>query len=91
MVCISDIVRKIRNRGQNGVKEVNKERKRLREMNGKMIEECERGNLFNAAFIADQIRLLAQSENVYLADINWRLVEELSRMLEMSKEMCFNG
>ena len=35
MVCISDIVRKIRNRGQNGVKEVNKERKRLREMNGK--------------------------------------------------------
>jgi len=56
-----------------------------------MIEECERGNLFNAAFIADQIRLLAQSENVYLADINWRLVEELSRMLEMSKERCFNG
>ena len=93
MVRISDIVGKIRDRGRNGVKEVNKERKsieeRLREMNRKMIEECERGYLFNAAFIADQIRMLAESENVYPADINWRLVEELSRMLERSKVEVF--
>jgi len=93
MVRISDIVKKIRNRGWNGVKEVNKERKsveeRLIEMNRKMIEECERGNSFNAAFIADQIRLLAESESIYPADINWRLVEELSRMLERSKVEVF--
>lgn len=89
MVRISDIIRKIKNRGQNGIKEINTERKsveeRLREMNRKMIEEYEKRNIFSAAFIADQIRMLADSENVYPADINWRLVMELSRMLERSK------
>jgi len=93
MVRISDIIRKIKNRGQNGIKEVNTERKsveeRLREMNRKMIEEYEKRNIFSAAFIADQIRMLAESENVYPADINWRLVEELSRMLERSKVEVF--
>ena len=91
MFRISDIVKKIRNRDEK--EEVKKGRKsveeRLREMNRKMIEEYEKGNIFSAAFIADQIRLLAESENVYPADINWRIVEELSRMLERSKVEVF--
>ncbi len=56
-----------------------------------MIEEYEKGNVFNAAFIADRIKLTAESENVYPSDINWRLVEELSRMLEKNRMGYCNG
>ena len=94
MVKISEIVKKIRGRGQNDRKvEVKDKQKSVREMliemNRKKIEEYEEGNIFNAMFIADQIRMQAENENVYPAEINWRLVEELSRRLERRKVGVF--
>ena len=90
MVRIDNIVRKVRSRGQNGEKEKVKNNQkniedRLREMYREMIKEYENRNIFNAAFIADRIRMLAESENIYPADVNWRLVEELSKILERNK------
>ncbi len=90
MVRISDFLRNARYKKQNDSKEnVKNERKsvedRLRELNRKMIKEYEKGDLYNAAFTAERIKIIAESENVSPIYINWRLVEGLSRILEKSK------
>ena len=90
MVRIKDIVKKLKKKSEIEKKEVVKVKDgdiedKLRNLNRKMLEECERGNLFNAAFIADQIKLLSDEYGVYPVDINWGLVKELQKILVKSK------
>lgn len=55
---------------------------KLIRLNARMLEEVEKGNVFEAAFIAERIRLLAEEHGIYPKKVDWRIVRELERKME---------
>jgi len=92
MVRINEIIRKFRgsNRGSVAFKASSRKKRdevkeKLEKMMNQIEEKIKNGELFEAAMIASQMTLIAETENVFPPTINWSRIYSLAGILERSR------